>query len=128
MTTQPAVSAALEPLEIVRDRTVIVDVPADSRMEQLLCLHDTLKAKKEAANEAWDDFQDGLFTELVTLHPDKDIKIYQIPKSPMYPGLAYGYQESDYLPGPMVREHMPPVWDAFKKVKKSWVLRKTGKR
>lgn len=113
---------------MVRERTVIVDVPADSRMEALLCLHDTLKAKKEAAKEAWDDFQSGLFNELVKLHPEPDVKTYVIPRSSMYPGLAYGYQESDYLPGPTVRQYMPPVWDAFKKVKSSWVLRKTGKR
>jgi hypothetical protein len=124
MSTEPAVEAP----EVVRDRTVIVDVPKDSRMEALLCLHDTLRARKDAANEAWDDFQSGLLTELTALHPDPDIKTYQIPKSPMYPGLTYGYQESDYLPGPLVREHMPPVWDAFKKIKKSWVLRTLGKR
>lgn len=113
---------------MVRDKTVIVDVIKDSRMEALLCLHDTLKEKKEAACEAWDDFQSGLFAELVKQHPELDVKSYVIPKSNMYPGLTYTYQESDYLPGPAVRQYMPPVWDAFKKVKASWVLRKTGKR
>lgn len=119
---------ALEAPAATRDRTVIVDVPPDSRLETLLCLHDTLKEKAEAAKAAWDDFQDGLMAELVRLDPGPDVKSYVIAKSPMYPGLAYTYQESDYLPGPAIREHLPPVWNAFKKVKSSWVLRKTGKR
>jgi hypothetical protein len=28
----------------------------------------------------------------------------------------------------MLREHLPPVYEAFKKMKTSWILRKRGKR
>jgi hypothetical protein len=111
-----------------RDRTVIVQVPPDSRLETLLCTWEVVKDKRDAADAAYDELKAGILKELTSLHPDLDIKNYDIPGSRMWPALNYGYQETPYVPDAMLREHLPPVYEAFKKMKQSWILRKRGKR
>lgn len=112
----------------VRDRTVIVTVPKDSRLETLLCIAGVTKDKKDAADKAWKEIQEGIFAELTAMHPEADIKVYDIAPGPMWDAYTYAYSQSDYLPAEKVRAHLSPVWDAFKQVKESWRLsRKKGK-
>jgi hypothetical protein len=112
----------------VRDRTVIVTVPKDSRLETLLCIAGVTKEKKEAADRAWTEVQDGIFAELTALHPEADIKVYDVQPGPMWDGYTYSYSESYYMPAEKVRAHLSPVWEAFKQVKSSWRLsRKKGR-
>lgn len=132
MTTPPATAhapgATAEPSEPVRDRTVIVDVPRDSRLETLLCLWENAKAKLDAAEADYDDLKAGILRELQSLDGAPDIKCYEIPANRMHPGLAYTYSRTPYLPAGKIRDHLPAVYDAFKQYKASWVLRKKGKR
>ncbi|HVT97925.1 MAG TPA: hypothetical protein VHE33_10475 [Acidobacteriaceae bacterium] len=114
----------------VRDRTVIVEVPKDSRLEQLLCIAEVTKAKADAAQDAYDELKDGILAELVALHPDLDIKGYDIPAGPMWPGFTYTWQSQFFLPAPKIREHLPPVYEAFKQEKSFWRfgIKKKSKR
>lgn len=111
----------------VRDRTVIVIVPKDSRLETLLCIAGVTKDKKDAADKAWAEIQEGIFAELTAMHPEADIKVYDIAPGPMWDGYTYSYSESFFMPAKKVREHLSPVWEAFKQVKSSWRLTKKGK-
>lgn len=129
---QPAARAgaapAAEPAPPERDKTVIVTVPKDSRLEALLATYETVKARRDEAAAAYDDLTSGILAELRELDSAPDIKVYEIQATRMWPALAYGYQQTPYLPAPKVRAHIPAVWDAFKQYKESWVLRKLGKR
>lgn len=116
--------------EVVRDKTVIVEVPKDSRLETLLTIAGVQREKYLAAQAAYKETQDGILAELQALHPDADIKVYEIPGTGMYGPMAYGYVEQDYLPAPKIRESIPEFYDAWKGQKKFWKLefRKKGKR
>lgn len=114
--------------EPARDRTVIVDVPKDSRLEMLLCIWESAKEKQDAAEAAYDEVKSGILAELQGAYPDKDIKAYDIAGGPMWPAMTYTYSETPYLPAPKIREFLPPVYEAFKQYRKGWTLRKKGKR
>lgn len=120
--TQTATEATAAP-EVVRERTVIVDVPKDSRLESLLVIEEDLKEKEKAARENHEANKKGILAELKALYPDDDIKVYEVPASRMYKKMAYTFQRSPYLPTDLIRKHMAPVYEAFKAWKESWVLR-----
>jgi hypothetical protein len=120
--------AAATPQPPERDRTVVVTVPPNSRLEALLCLWENVKDKKDAAEAAYDEVKEGILAELRALDPGEDVKAYDIAGTRMYPPLSYSYSRTPYLPAPKIREHIPSVYDAFKQFKESWVLRKKGKR
>lgn len=117
MTTAPQ-----ETDEAVRDRTVVVQVPKDSRLETLLCLAKFTHERFTAAKEAYDELKDNILADLQELYPDADIKTYEIPGCEMYPPVTYGYQEQDYLPTPKVRQAVPEFYDLFKAKKKFWKM------
>lgn len=124
--TAPVTPPAPEPEP--RDKTVIVQVEKDSRLEALLTTYEAVKDRRDEADEAYDQLTSAVLAELKALYPAGDIKVYDIPGCRMWPPLAYGYQRSAYLPGPKIREFLPAVWDSFHDFKESWVLRRTGKR
>ena len=112
----------------VRDQVLIVQVPKDSRLEQLLCIEDITRTRHEAAKAAFDELKDGILAELMRLYPAEDIQSYEIPAGQMWRAMAYTYQEQDFLPAAKIKEHLPPVYDAFKSKKKFWRLDRRGKR
>ena len=126
MTDTAATAETVQPH--VRDKTVIVQVPADSRLEALLCTWEVTKAKHDAAAAAYDELKSGILAELTAMHPELDIRAYDIPASRMWPALTYGYKESYFLPAAKVKEYVEPVYEAFKQLKGYWELRKRGKR
>lgn len=118
-------TASLPPPEAeipVRDKTVIVDVPKDSRLEALLCICGGAREKRAAAEAAEDEVKAGILAELRRLYPGEDIKVYDIPGGPMWAPMTYDYREVPYLPAPKIREHMPSVYDAFRQFKRYWTL------
>jgi hypothetical protein len=129
-TDHPQVHVRPEELtpEVERDKTVVVSVPKDSRLETLLCLWESAKEKADAAEGAYSEIKDGILHELQELYPEDDIKTYDIPGGKMYPPLTYTFSKIPYLPAPKIREHLEPIWDAFKQYKRSWRLTKKGKR
>ncbi len=108
---------------VTRDRTVVVSVPQDSRLEALLCVEENLKEKERAAKAAHEENKKAILAELQRLHPEDDIKVYEIPASRMWKAMSYTFQRSPYLPAKLIREHLAPIYEAFKQWKESWVLR-----
>lgn len=107
----------------VRDKTVIVEVPKDSRLEGLLTLRDSLKDKRDAAQGAYDENKEGILRELKQLYPDPTIKVYEMQASRMWRRMTYTYSRAAYLPGKVIEEHLPVVFEAFKRFKEGWTLR-----
>ncbi len=114
---------ATETPVIVRDQTVIVDVPKDSRLEALLTIGKGLKEAEDAAVTAHEENKKAILAELVLLYPARNIKVYEITATRMYKAMSYGFQRSPYLPSGPIKEHLFPVYEAYKKFKESWVLR-----
>jgi hypothetical protein len=129
-----ALTAAYQerPPETGPPEVVIVDVPPDSKLEQLLCLHDERKARHEAADAEWEEHKAALTTELGLLYPGKKAptKSYEIPPGPMWRPLTVSWREGrEYLPTDLIKAHIPQVWTAFKKQSKGfWDIRYKGKR
>ncbi len=107
----------------VRDKTVIVEVPKDSRLEGLLTLRDSLKEKRDAAQQAYDENKEGILRELMLLYPDQDIKVYEMQGTRMWKRMTYTFSRTPYLPGKLIEEHLPVVYEAFKRYKQGWTLR-----
>jgi hypothetical protein len=124
MTFPLAPQVAQQDLEAgaARDKTVVVSVPPDSRLEALLCTAADRKARADAAKADWAETQEGILAELTALYPAKDIKAYVIPGGPVWPAMTYGFQRQAYLPARPVREHLGPVYEAFKAWKTFWRL------
>jgi hypothetical protein len=114
---------ASEAPSVIRDKTVIVDVPKNSRLEGLLTIEEGLEDKASAANAALKENKAAILTELKLLHPDQDIKVYEIPRTQMWNKRTYTYSLSWYLPTDMIKKHMAPVFEAFKACTEKWTLR-----
>jgi hypothetical protein len=115
-----------------RPEVVIVEVPKDSKLEQLLCLEEKLRAAKDAADANWDEFKSALTAELQKLYAGSTAptKGYEIPGGPMWRPMTMTWQNGkDYLPTDLIKKHIPQVWDAFKKRTTGyWVLRRKGSK
>lgn len=115
-----------------RPEVVIVDVPKESRLEQLLCLEEKLRAARDAANANWDEFKGGIEAELQKLYPGDaaPTKTFEIPGGPMWKALTVSWRDGkEYLPTDLIQQHIPQVWEAFKKRGRGyWDIRRKGKR
>lgn len=120
------------PAPTSRPEVVIVEVPQDSRLEQLLCLEEKKRAKYEAAKDEWDELKGGVIAELQKMYPGDAMptKGFEIPGSPMWKALTVSWRNGkDYLPTSLIKQHIPQVWDAFKKTSAGyWDFRRAGKR
>jgi hypothetical protein len=109
-----------------RPERVLVKPDPDSRLASLLCLYETRKAEADAAEKAYDELKKSVLTELeaMTSEDERPSKAYDIVGSPMWPPVSYTYISKFYLSNPMIREHLPEVYEAFKKEQHHWELRK----
>jgi len=123
--------AQAQPGPTDRPEVVIVEVPPESKLEQLLCLEGKLRAAHEAADANWDEFRSAVTTELQRLYPGNlaPTKGFEIPGGPMWRGLTLSWRPGkEYLPTDLIKQHIPQVWTAFKKRGKGyWELRRKGK-
>jgi len=107
-------------------------VPPEGKLEQLLCLEEKLRAAHEAANANWDEWKKAVTGELGRLYPGDAApsKAFEIPGGPMWKALTVSWREGkEYLPTDLIQQHIPQVWEAFKKRGKGyWDLRRKGKR
>jgi hypothetical protein len=121
-----------QPVPSARREIVIVEVPPESRLEQLLCLEEQRRADRDAASAAWDELKDGIVAEVQKLYPGDQapIKGFEIPGGPMWKGLSLSWRDGkEYLPTDLIRQYIPQIWDAFKKTGRGfWDFRRTGKR
>ena len=110
-----------------RPERVLVKPDPDSRLAGLLCLYETRKAEHNAAEAAYKELGKSILSELMEMHPDEDTrptKAFDIPGCDMYPPVSYTYVSKYYLSNPLIREHMPDVYEAFKKEQAYWELRR----
>jgi hypothetical protein len=121
-----------QPSPTDRPETVIVEVPKDSRLEALLCLEETRRAEMEAAKAAWDELKGGVTAELERMYPGNaaPTKGFEIPAGPMWKAISVSWRDGkEYLPTDLIKQHIPQVWDAFKKRGSGyWDFRRMGKR
>jgi hypothetical protein len=115
-----------------RPEVVIVDVPAESKLEQLLCLEEKLRTAHEVADAHWDEWKLAVTGELNRLYPGDEAptKGFEIPGGPMWKALSVSWRPGrEYLPTDLIQQHIPQVWEAFKKRSKGfWDIRRKGKR
>jgi hypothetical protein len=110
-----------------RPERVLVKPDPDSRLAGLLCLYETRKSEADAAEAAYDELKASILAELILLHPaeeDQPTRAYDIPGSNMYPPLSYSYKSQFFLSNPLIRQHMPEVYEAFKVARSHWELRR----
>lgn len=111
---------------------VIVDVPPESKLEQLLCLEEKLRSAHEAADANWDEWKKAVSGELGRLYPGEaaPTKAFEIPGGPMWKALTVSWRNGkEYLPTPLIKQHIPQVWNAFKKTSAGyWDIRRKSKR
>jgi hypothetical protein len=111
---------------------VIVTVPKESRLEQLLCMEGKARDAHKAAEDNWDDLKAAITAELTAMYPGSaaPTKAYEIPGSKMWAPLTVSWREGrEYLETKLIREHIPQVWDAFKKRSRGyWDIRRKGQR
>jgi hypothetical protein len=121
-----------QPAPGARPETVIVEVPKESRLEQLLCLEEKRRAKYETAKAEWDEWKKGVTAELEHLYTGNaaPTKGFEIPGGPMWKAIAVSWRDGkEYLPTDLIKQHIPQVWDAFKKRGSGyWDVRRMGKR
>ena len=115
-----------------RPEVVIVDVPKESRLEQLLCREEKVRAAYAAAEAERDELRKAVIAEVEALYPGNraPTKGYEIPGGPMWNPLRLSWHEGrEYLEDSLIKEHIPQIWDAFKKKGKGyWDFRRAGKR
>lgn len=110
-----------------RPERVLVKPHPDSRLAGLLCLYETRKAEADAAKAAYKELKASILAELTEMFPDEEdqpLKSYDIPGCDMYPPVSYTYVSKFYLSNPLIRQHMPAVYEAFKKEQSHWELRR----
>lgn len=109
---------------------IVVRPVKDSPLETLLCLYEKRKGAYDAAKAEWEEYKDALTSALREYEPDENVKSYEVPGGPMYPGLTVSWRDGrEYLPTELIRQHIPKVWDAFKqRTKGYWDVRPKGKR
>jgi hypothetical protein len=114
------------PEEKKRPERVLVKPDPDSRLAGLLCLYETYKAEADAADAKYEELKKSILVELQGMFPadEQPLKAYDIPGSAMYPPVSYTYHSSFYLSNPLIREHMPQVFEAFKQKKQYWEMRR----
>lgn len=110
--------------------TLVVQVQPDTRLEQLLCEYETMKEAHDRAETEWDEYRSAMIAELEALAPTRHIAAFEIPKGPMWPALTIAWREGrEYLPSALIRQHIPQIWDGFKKRSKGfWDIRRKSKR
>jgi hypothetical protein len=124
--------AQARPAPDARPETVIVEVPKESRLEQLLCLEETYRAEHEAADARWDEWKKAVTAELQQQYPGDaaPAKAFEIHGSAMWKALRISWHDGkEYLPTDLIKAHIPRVWEAFKKKGNGyWDIRRMGKR
>lgn len=115
-----------------RLETVIVRVPKDSRLEALLCMEEKARDAHSAADANWDELKSAITAELQAMYPGDaaPTKSFEIPGGPMWHGLTVSWRNGkEYLETSLIRQHIPQIWDAFKKQSKGyWEIRRKGNR
>jgi hypothetical protein len=115
-----------------RLETVIVTVPKDSRLEALLCMEGKARDAHDAAEANWRELKSAIAAELQGLYPGDaaPTKSFEIPGGPMWAGLTVSWRNGkEYLETGLIKQHIPQVWEAFKKQSAGyWELRRKGKR
>jgi hypothetical protein len=113
--------------ETTRPERVLVKPDPDSRLAGLLCLYEMRKAAADEAEKAYDELKKSILAELLELYPDeatRPSKAFDIPGNEQHPPLSYTFKSQYFLSNPLIREHMPAVYDAFKVEKTYWELRR----
>lgn len=113
-----------------KPEVLIVRPEKDSPLETLLCLYEQRKTTYDAASEQWEEYKKSLTSALRSYESDENVKVYEIPATRMYPGLAVRWREGrEYLPTELIRQHIPQIWDAFKKRSRGyWDIRLKSQR
>lgn len=113
-----------------RPEYVIVTVPRDSVLEALLTLEDSKRTAYETAKQDWDEYRSALEARVMELYPGDlaPTKGFEIPGGPMWKGMTLNWTEGrEFLANDLIRQHIPQVWNAFKKQSKGyWTLRRKG--
>jgi hypothetical protein len=111
---------------------VIVTVPKESRLESLLCMEEKARDAHKAAEDNWDSLKAAITAELTAMYPGSaaPTKAFEIPGSKMWNPLTVSWREGrEYLESSLIKQHIPQVWEAFKKRSRGyWDIRRSGKR
>jgi hypothetical protein len=110
-----------------RPERVLVKPDPDSRLAGLLCLYERKKAAADEAEKAYEELKKSILAELMALFPkeeDRPSKAFDISGNEMYPPVSYTFVSKYYLSNPLIKEHMPAVYEAFKKQSTHWELRR----
>lgn len=116
-----------------RPEVVIVTVPKESRLESLLCMEEKARDAHEAAEANWKELKSAVAAELSAMYPGSaaPTKSFEIPGTQMWAPMTVSWRDGrEYLSTDLIRQHIPQVWEAFKKKSAGyWELRRAkGKR
>jgi hypothetical protein len=105
--------------ESTRPERVIVKPPKDSRLEALMCEFAMRQKAAQDAAQKFKELKEGIAAELEALYPEeiRPTEAFEIPGTFMYDAITMNYKSEPYLPAAAIREHLPQVYDAFKKFK-----------
>lgn len=97
---------------------VIVAVPKESRLESLLCMEEKARDAHDAAEANWKSLKSAIAAELSAMYPGSaaPTKSFEIPGTKMWAPLTVSWRSGrEYLSTDLIRQHIPQVWEAFKK-------------
>lgn len=126
---EAAVSPDAGPESSAPERVIVKPV-RNSKLEGLLCEYAQRKAEAAEYEQKFKDLKAAIIAELEAAYPDPETRpteAYEITASQMYPALTLQYKKSWYLPVDSIRDNLPQVYAAFKKLKTYAELRESQK-